>query len=236
MPQIATVGLVGGLRDDGGIGTQEEPAVFRRNTIALRVLRDSGLVKRKGRSLPHHSPRHTTRRAPTLRTIGRRPRPFRRKGTTSGEERRRVGNIWVQATPGYAYMSVVSQGASAPDPERKAPSGGFGCVFLPLRGLRRGVSGIRALFRSHGPRIWGSQPVVNDAARLRQAKGRKRAVHSPQLESGRRIPRGFRLKAQSCEQRATLGKGTRARSTPTGLRQLRGKRRPQPRWGWRIPS
>ena len=35
-------GLVDGLRDNGAIGTQEEPAVFRRNTRALRVLRDSG--------------------------------------------------------------------------------------------------------------------------------------------------------------------------------------------------
>src|ERR1019366_4196555 len=62
VPQIATVGLVGGFRDDGGIGTQEEPAVFRRNTRALRVLRDSGLVKRKGRSLPHLLLTHDTRR------------------------------------------------------------------------------------------------------------------------------------------------------------------------------
>ena len=50
-----------GLGDNGAIGTQEEPAVFRRNTRALRVLRDSGPVKRKGRSLPHHSPRYATR-------------------------------------------------------------------------------------------------------------------------------------------------------------------------------
>ena len=65
---------------------------FWRQTVdwsGLRVLRDSGLVKRKGRSLPPHSPRHTARRAPTLRDIGRRPRPFRRKGSTSGEERRK---------------------------------------------------------------------------------------------------------------------------------------------------
>ena len=40
MPQIATVGLVGGFWEDGAIGTPEEPAVFRRNTGALRVLRD----------------------------------------------------------------------------------------------------------------------------------------------------------------------------------------------------
>ena len=52
MPQIATVGLVSRFRDDGGIGTQEEPAVFRRKTRAFRVLRDSGPVKRKGWSLP----------------------------------------------------------------------------------------------------------------------------------------------------------------------------------------
>ena len=55
MPQIAAVCLVGGVRDDGGIGTQEEPAGFRRKTIALRVLRDSGLVKRKGQcKCPHY--------------------------------------------------------------------------------------------------------------------------------------------------------------------------------------
>jgi hypothetical protein len=64
-----------------------------------------------------------------------------------------------------------------------------------------------------------------------------RVGRSPQLdESGGRIPTGFRLKAQGCEQRATLGKGTRARSTPTGLRRLRGGRRPQPRWGWHLPT
>jgi hypothetical protein len=64
-----------------------------------------------------------------------------------------------------------------------------------------------------------------------------RAEHSPQLDESRgRIPTGFRLKAQGCEQRATLGKGTRARSTPTGLRRLRGERRPQPRWGWHLPT
>jgi hypothetical protein len=40
--QIATVGLVDGLWDNGAIGTQEESAAFRRNTIALRVLRDFG--------------------------------------------------------------------------------------------------------------------------------------------------------------------------------------------------
>ena len=43
MPQIATVGLAGWFRDDGASGTQVEPAGFWRKTIALRVLRDSGL-------------------------------------------------------------------------------------------------------------------------------------------------------------------------------------------------
>ena len=43
MPQIATVGLAGGFRDDGRSGSQAEPAGFRRKTRALRVLRDSGL-------------------------------------------------------------------------------------------------------------------------------------------------------------------------------------------------
>src|ERR1035438_8099307 len=45
--------------------------------------------------------------------------------------------------------------------QRGGPRGGFGSVFLQPRRLRRGVSGIRALFRSHGPTIWGSQPVVD---------------------------------------------------------------------------
>ena len=31
VPQIATVGLVGGFRDDGASGAREEPAGFRRN-------------------------------------------------------------------------------------------------------------------------------------------------------------------------------------------------------------
>ena len=44
MPQNATVGLAGGLRDNGAIGIQGEPAVFRCNTRALSVLRDLGWV------------------------------------------------------------------------------------------------------------------------------------------------------------------------------------------------
>ena len=43
--------------------------------------------------------------------------------------------------------------------------------------------------------------------------------YSPQLaSSSSRIPKGFRLKAQGCEPRATLGKPSRQRPTPTGLR------------------
>src|SRR5882672_1690305 len=34
------------------------------------------------------------------------------------------------------------------------------------------------------------------------------------------IPKGLRLKAQGCEERATLGKGTKRESTPMGLRLL----------------
>jgi hypothetical protein len=48
MPQVATVGRGDGVRDDGAIGTQEEPAVFRRNNRVGSVLRDSGRAKRKG--------------------------------------------------------------------------------------------------------------------------------------------------------------------------------------------
>ena len=48
MPQISTVGRGDGFRDDGAIGTQEEPAVFRRNTRVCSVLRDSGPVETKG--------------------------------------------------------------------------------------------------------------------------------------------------------------------------------------------
>jgi hypothetical protein len=39
------VGLVDGLGDNGVIGTQEEPAVFRRNTKTLRVLREMGQLE-----------------------------------------------------------------------------------------------------------------------------------------------------------------------------------------------
>ncbi|MCX6922724.1 MAG: hypothetical protein NT154_05850 [Verrucomicrobia bacterium] len=46
MPQIATVGLVGGLRANGAIGTQEEPAVFRRNTKGLRGLVQGSYTQR----------------------------------------------------------------------------------------------------------------------------------------------------------------------------------------------
>ena len=62
MPQIASVGLVGGFRDDGGIGTQEEPAIFRRKTSGLRVLRDSGLVKRKHNVSDHRLVRSEVRK------------------------------------------------------------------------------------------------------------------------------------------------------------------------------
>ena len=46
MPQIATVGLVGGFREDGAIGDPEEPAGFRRKLIACRVLRAAELMGR----------------------------------------------------------------------------------------------------------------------------------------------------------------------------------------------
>jgi hypothetical protein len=41
VPQIATVGLVGGFREDGAIRAQEEPAGFQRKLRARRVLRYS---------------------------------------------------------------------------------------------------------------------------------------------------------------------------------------------------
>ena len=41
-------GLVGGLWDNGANGTQEEPAGFRRNTRALRVLGDSSCTRDGG--------------------------------------------------------------------------------------------------------------------------------------------------------------------------------------------
>src|ERR1035437_1257448 len=44
-----------------------------------------------------------------------------------------------------------------------------------------------------------------------------RAEHFPQLASpSRRIPKGFRLKAQGCEQRATLGKGAKRHQREAG--------------------
>src|ERR1035441_2250002 len=50
MPQFATVGLVGGFRDDGASGAREEPAGFRRNFRACRLLRYSGPVRQIGRA------------------------------------------------------------------------------------------------------------------------------------------------------------------------------------------
>ena len=49
MPQIATVGRVGGFLEGGAIGTQEEPAGFRRKLRAWRVLRYSEQVDRGDR-------------------------------------------------------------------------------------------------------------------------------------------------------------------------------------------
>src|ERR1019366_3294631 len=49
VPQIATVGRLGGFREDGAIGTQEEPAGFRRKLRARRVLRCSCPVDRRHR-------------------------------------------------------------------------------------------------------------------------------------------------------------------------------------------
>ena len=46
MPQISTVGLVGGFREDGAIGDPEERAGFRRKLIACRVLRAAELMGR----------------------------------------------------------------------------------------------------------------------------------------------------------------------------------------------
>ena len=43
MPQFATVALGAGVRDDGAIGTQEEPAGFGRNRRAWNVLGYSGV-------------------------------------------------------------------------------------------------------------------------------------------------------------------------------------------------
>ena len=46
MPQIATVGFVGGFREGGAIGAQEEPAGLLRKLKAWRVLRYSFPVDR----------------------------------------------------------------------------------------------------------------------------------------------------------------------------------------------
>jgi hypothetical protein len=113
--------------------------------------------------------------------------------------------------------------------------------LIPM-GVRCGLRASRSPSPQGRGRIVGSRSAQRESCEFSTVgRGRcplsLRAVHSPQLdESGGRIPTGFRLKAQGCEQRATLGKGTRARSTPTGLRRLRGERRPQPRWGWHLPT
>src|SRR2546427_791238 len=55
---------------------------------------------------------------------------------------------------------------------------------------------------------------------------------------GERIPKGFRPKAQGCEERATLGLGCRGYSTRNGLRQPFGlvaiKTTPQSFQGWHF--
>jgi hypothetical protein len=117
--------------------------------------------------------------------------------------------------------------------------------LIPM-GVRCGLRASRSPSPQPSPqgrgRIVGSRSAQRESCELSRA-GRSRCSRSLRVgrsaqldESGGRIPTGFRLKAQGCEQRATLGKGTRARSTPTGLRRLRGGRRPQPRWGWHLPT
>src|SRR5437899_6763641 len=56
---------------------------------------------------------------------------------------------------------------------------------------------------------------------------------SRNLRPTRRIPKGFRNKAQGCEERATLGSHDRSRTTLKGLwpAETGGATRPQPRWG-----
>jgi hypothetical protein len=50
VPQIATVGLVGGFLDDGASGAREESAEFGHNLRAYRLFRYSGpQVKEEGR-------------------------------------------------------------------------------------------------------------------------------------------------------------------------------------------
>jgi len=59
-----------------------------------------------------------------------------------------------------------------------------------------------------------------------------RLVDSQSVSFRAPIPTGLRLKAQGCEERATLGKGTKRESTPTGLRLLcDGSTQPRRRCG-----
>src|SRR6185369_8575691 len=49
-----------------------------------------------------------------------------------------------------------------------------------------------------------------------------------------RIPKGFRPKAQGCEERATLGNRRRDEFNPNGVVVRFGVARTQPRWGWNF--
>src|SRR6266699_3537771 len=79
------------------------------------------------------------------------------------------------------------------------------------------------------PRVARNElPWVNEVDRSNPervvAQGeRKRGCTMPGIRQRllERIPKGFRNKAQGCEGRATLGKGGRCFTTPTGLRPVR---------------
>jgi len=49
-----------------------------------------------------------------------------------------------------------------------------------------------------------------------------------------RIPKGFRPKAQGCEERATLGNRSHDEFNPNGVVVRFGVARTQPRWGWNF--
>ena len=61
-------------------------------------------------------------------------------------------------------------------------------------------------------------PVYGKALERQSGRQSEDKVRSYSIHPHEEIPKGFRPKAQGCEERATLGKETPNLTTPTGLR------------------
>jgi hypothetical protein len=73
--------------------------------------------------------------------------------------------------------------------------------------------------RSHPSSFWSHLPDMFSRADYRAAS---------------RIPKGFRLKAQGCGSRATLGKRAEGNLNPNGVAANDRRNVTQPRWGWKA--